>query len=112
MSLGLFCVIALLYLATTFDSAAYTISAGASRNLGAVGHPSRGHRSFWALAVAVLPIALMAVGGLKSLQTVSLVASVPLLGVGVLLAISLLRRLRQEPWDKSEGSPHPNFDAP
>ncbi|MED5261122.1 MAG: BCCT family transporter [Myxococcota bacterium] len=108
LSLGLFCVIALLYLATTFDSAAYTISSGASRDLGATGHPSRGHRSFWALAVAVLPIALMAVGGLKSLQTVSLVASVPLLGVGVLLALSLLRRLRDEPAD----SPNPDFNAP
>jgi len=108
LSLGLFCVIALLYLATTFDSAAYTISSGASRDLGATGHPSRGHRSFWALAVAVLPIALMAVGGLKSLQTVSLVASVPLLGVGVLLAMSLLRRLR----DEAARGQSPDFDAP
>ena len=94
--LGLFCLIALLYLATTFDSAAYTISAGASRNLGATGHPGRMHRSFWALSVAVLPIGLMAVGGLESLRTVSLVASFPLLGVGVLLAVSLLRSLRDE----------------
>ena len=60
------------------------------------------------MAVAVLPIALMAVGGLKSLQTVSLVASVPLLGVGVLLALSLLRRLRDEPAE----SPSADFDAP
>ena len=55
LSLGLFCVIALLYLATTFDSAAYTISSGASRDLGATGHPSRGHRSFWALLSPCCP---------------------------------------------------------
>ena len=76
-TVGLFCLIALLYLATTFDSAAYTIAAGASLGLGASGHPSRAHRSFWAVAVGALPIALMTVGGLKSLQTASLVASAP-----------------------------------
>ncbi len=93
-ALAAFCVVSLLYLATTFDSAAYTIAAGASADLGPTAHPSRGHRSFWALALAILPIALLAVGGLRSLQTVSLVASVPLLAVGVLLAVSLMRDLR------------------
>jgi BCCT family betaine/carnitine transporter len=95
-ALGVFCLVALLYLATTFDSAAYTIAAGASRNLGPTGDPDRLHRSFWALAVAALPLALMAIGGLQSLRTASLVASVPLLFVGVLLAVSLSRSLAQE----------------
>lgn len=95
-TLGVFCFVALLYLATTFDSAAYTIAAGASRDLGPTGDPDRAHRSLWALAVAALPIALMGIGGLQSLRTASLVASAPLLVVGVLLAVSLLRSLRQE----------------
>ena len=95
-ALGVFCLVALLYLATTFDSAAYTIAAGASRNLGPTGDPDRLHRSFWALAVAALPLALMAIGGLQSLRTASLVASVPLLFVGVLLAVSLSRSLAEE----------------
>ena len=95
-ALGIFCLVALLYLATTFDSAAYTIAAGASHDLGPTGDPDRAHRSLWALAVAALPIVLMGVGGLQSLRTASLVASVPLLIVGVLLAVSLARALRQE----------------
>ena len=95
-TLGVFCFIALLYLATTFDSAAYTIAGGASVDLGASGHPDARHRGFWALAVAVLPIALLSVGGLKTLQTASLVVSAPLLIVGVLLAVSLMRSLRKE----------------
>ena len=94
LTLAVFCFVAILYLATTFDSAAYTIAGGASLDLGASGHPDPNHRGFWALAVAVLPIALMSVGGLRSLQTASLVASAPLLVVGVLLAVSLLRSLR------------------
>ena len=92
----MFCLVALLYLATTFDSAAYTLAAGASRGLGPQGNPSRGHRAFWAIALAILPIALLGIGGLESLRTASLVASLPLLGVGVLLAISLRRALRED----------------
>jgi len=94
--LSVFCLVALLYLATTFDSAAYTIASGASLELGPGGDPDRLHRSFWALAVALLPLALMGVGGLQSLRTASLVASLPLLVVGCLLAVSLLRALRSE----------------
>ena len=104
IALAVFCLVALLYLATTFDSAAYTLAAGASRDLGPQGDPSRGHRSFWALALALLPIALLGIGGLRSLQTASLVASVPLLGVGCLLAISLLRALRED-FALEEGKP-------
>ncbi len=96
LALGVFCVVALLYLATTFDSAAYTLASGASRGLGPGGDPSRGHRGFWALALAILPIALLGIGGLRSLQTASLVASVPLLAVGLLLAVSLRRALRED----------------
>ena len=96
LSLGVFCVVALLYLATTFDSAAYTIASGASLELGSDGDPDRIHRSFWAVAVALLPVALMGIGGLKSLRMASLVASLPLLVVGCLLAASLVRGLRDE----------------
>ncbi|MGE4652575.1 MAG: BCCT family transporter [Myxococcota bacterium] len=94
--LGVFCLVALLYLATTFDSAAYTLASVATRELGAGGDPAPLHRGFWAVALAFLPIALMGIGGLRSLQTASLISSLPLLGVGVLLALSLLRALRQD----------------
>ena len=93
--LAIFCGVALVYLATTFDSAAYTLASGATREIAADAHPDRRHRLFWAFAIAVLPIGLMWVGGLRSLQLASLVGSVPLLLVGVLLAVSLGRALRQ-----------------
>jgi len=94
--LAVFCLVALLYLATTFDSAAYTLASVASRGLGPRADPAPVHRGFWAVALALLPIALMGIGGLRSLQTASLLASLPLLGVGLLLALSLLRALRQD----------------
>ncbi len=38
----------------------------------------------------------MVLGGLKSFQTASIVVSLPLVGVGVVLAWALMRSLRQD----------------
>ena len=51
---------------------------------------------FWAFALALLPLALMRIGGLDPMRTASLLASVPLLGVFVLMAVSLVRALRAD----------------
>jgi BCCT family betaine/carnitine transporter len=55
--------------------------------------PDRWHRLFWAFALAVLPLTLMFVGGLRVVQTATLVVSLPLLAVGVMMAWSLNRQL-------------------
>lgn len=48
------------------------------------------------VALAVLPLTLMFVGGLKVVQTATLVVSLPLLAVGVLMSWSLARQLRAD----------------
>jgi len=59
--------------------------------------PVRWHRVFWAVALAVLPLTLMFNdGGLKTVQTATLVVSLPLIFVGVLMAVSLVRQLRAD----------------
>ncbi|MEE9291584.1 MAG: BCCT family transporter [Acidobacteriota bacterium] len=94
--LGAFCLVATVFLATTFDSASYTLASSATRRLPIGGHPARWHRLFWAFALGVLPVALMFIGGLKALQTASLVVSLPLLIVGVIMAVSVVRSLRED----------------
>ncbi|HBY00029.1 MAG TPA: transporter, partial [Gammaproteobacteria bacterium] len=49
----------------------------------------------WAIALGALPASLLFVGGLRELQTASLVASLPLLGVYVILGISVIRMLKE-----------------
>jgi len=88
-------IIALIFTATTYDSASYILASGASRNLPADNHPARWHRLFWAGALGVLPITLLFLGGLKTLQTMSIVVSLPLIFIFILMAISLMRSLRQ-----------------
>jgi len=92
----LFCIVSLIFVATTYDSASYTLASVASRKLAPGDHPARWHRVFWALALAILPVTLMFIGGLQVIQSAVLVVSLPLLFIGVLMAVSLLKSLRSE----------------
>ena len=94
--IAVFAVIALIFSATTYDSASYILASCATRRLVAGEDPDRWHRVFWAMALAVLPLTLMFVGGLKTLQTATLIVSLPLNFVGVLTAVSLVRQLRAD----------------
>ena len=92
-----FAMIALIFSATTYDSASYILASSATRKLMAAEDPVRWHRVFWAVALAVLPLTLMFNdGGLKTVQTATLVVSLPLIFVGVLMAVSLVKQLRAD----------------
>ncbi len=88
-------IIGLVFMATTYDSASYTIAAGATRSLAEHQHPARWHRVFWAIALGLLPSCLLFIGGLRELQTASLLASLPLLVIYAVLAVSVLRMLKE-----------------
>ncbi len=94
--LPFFAAICLIFMATTYDSASYTLASCATRRLPADQHPARWHRVFWALSLGILPIALLILGGLRSLQTAAVVVSLPLIPVGVVMSVSLVRSLREE----------------
>ncbi len=99
-----FCIVTIVFTATTYDSASYILAANATRGIGAGDDPARWHRLFWAGALAVIPLTLMFAGrladdpraGLKVVQTATLVASFPILFVGVLMSVSLLKQLRTD----------------
>ncbi len=88
-------VIGLIFMATTYDSASYTLAAGATKSLARDEHPAIWHQGFWALVLGLLPISLLFIGGLRELQTASLVASFPLLGIYVMLFVSTMRMLKE-----------------
>ena len=96
-ALALFAVVCVVFLATTYDSASYALASVASQKLEAGENPARWNRLFWAFALAVLPISLMFIdGGLKVVLSTTIVVSLPLLVVGVLMCVSLLRMLRED----------------
>ncbi len=94
--IGLFCFVSIVFAATTYDSASYTLASSASMHLHPGEDPPRWHRTFWAVALAILPVTLMYIGGIKVAQTAVLVVSLPILLTLVLSAWSLVRSLQAD----------------
>ena len=75
------------------DSASYILASSATRRLEAGDDPPRWHRLFCAITLTVLPLALMFIGGYEVLQTAVLVVSLPILGIGGLMSVALVKQL-------------------
>ncbi|MFT5483677.1 MAG: BCCT family betaine/carnitine transporter [Halieaceae bacterium] len=84
-----FTVLATIFTATTFDSISYILASVVQNRVD--DEPMRWNRMFWACALSALPIALLFLGGLETLQTASIVAGAPLLPVALLLCISVVK---------------------
>jgi BCCT family betaine/carnitine transporter len=103
--LAMFCIVSVIFMATTYNSSSYALASCASSKIKSGQSPAKWHRLFWAFALALLPLTLMFVGDLRkggfessaleSLKTASLVVSLPLLVVFVIMAFSLAKALRQ-----------------
>ena len=92
-----FAVIGIVFIATTYNSAAYALASAASQQLGIGDDPARWHRLFWAIVLGLLPVALMAVnGGVRVIMSAVLVASLPLLAIAVLMCVNLARSLQAD----------------
>ena len=102
IALAAFVLVAIVLLATTYDSASHTLASVSTQRLEAGRDPARWNRVFWACALGFLPITLLfAEGGLKVIQSATIVVSLPLIGVGVLMALSLMRMLREDARDQA-----------
>ena len=94
--ISVFSAIAIIFAATTYDSASYTLASSATLNLRAGDDPARWHRAFWAFAFGLMPVALMYIGGLRVMQVIVLIASLPILIIGVFMSIGLVRTLKAD----------------
>jgi BCCT family betaine/carnitine transporter len=101
LALAVFAIVSLVFAATTYDSASYSLAAAATSNLAPGDHPHRAHRLFWAAALGVLPMLLIYVGShhdgdpLRVVLSAALVVSFPLIFVGIAMSYSLVRSLRE-----------------
>lgn len=87
--LGTYTLLALIFTATTFDSISYILASVVQKKLDE--EPMRWNRLFWAFALSLMPIALLLLGGLETLQTASIVGGAPLLIVALLLCIAIVK---------------------
>jgi BCCT family betaine/carnitine transporter len=96
LALALFTIVSVISVATTYDSASYTLASTSTAKLREGENPARWNRLFWAAILGLLPIVMMAVGGLQIIRSAVLIASLPLLIVGVAMAVSLAKSLHKD----------------
>lgn len=82
-------VVGIMFLASTMDSAAYTLAASTTKNLGEDEHPSRVSKLFWSLLLIAVPLGyLFAKASLTALQSLAVLTSVPIAFLTVFVMIS------------------------
>ncbi|MEM7077366.1 MAG: BCCT family transporter [Pseudomonadota bacterium] len=91
----IFLVLCVVFVATSYDSASYTLATAVTTELPEEVDPTRSMRIFWAILLGILPITLVYMGGLRPLQSAVTLASVPLLVVMFLMSYALWRALQQ-----------------
>ena len=97
---GMFCLV---FMATTFDSGAYTLASSVTKKMKSGENPVMWNRIFWAFFIALLPFALLVgaadspdlrgIEKLKPFQTIVLLISPPLLIVYIIMGIGLIKNL-------------------
>ena len=97
---GIFCLV---FMATTFDSGAYTLASSATKRMKAGENPEVWNRIFWAFFIALLPFAILigvtdspdlqGIDKLKPFQTIIVLISPPLLIVYIIMAAGLVKSL-------------------
>ena len=96
VALAIFVTVTTVFVATTYNSASYTLASAATKSLHAGEDPARWHRVFWAVVLGMLPVGLMFIGGLKVVQSAVLLAGLPIAIAGVFMVRSLLTWLKED----------------
>ncbi|MDR2089169.1 MAG: BCCT family transporter [Clostridiales Family XIII bacterium] len=92
-----FTVISVGFLATSLDSAAFSLSASATKRLDAQGNTHPMFRLFWCLVLTAIPLSIMFSNApFSALRTLCIFLSVPFLAIIVFMDIGLLRWLKQD----------------
>jgi BCCT family betaine/carnitine transporter len=105
ITLAVFCILSLIFYATTFDSSAYVLASICAKNLANDEEPLRWNRLAWAALLALLTAGILQSGALETVLAATVVSSLPLIPVLILMCVSLVRWLKKDfaYLDKKEG---------
>jgi BCCT family betaine/carnitine transporter len=87
----LFTLLCFVFLATTVDSSAYMLASICTKEISGYQEPARWNRILWTLMLALVGIGLLSVGGLKAVQTSTILVALPMIPVLIIMAASLVR---------------------
>ena len=91
-----FAVTAILFMATTLDSCAFSLAAVSCRSLDKNGEPSRPVKLFWCLMLTFMPLVLTFINAsLNTIKTMGIIATVPMTVVLFLMVAGTFRELKR-----------------
>ena len=99
--LVVFLVLAMIYLATSLDSAAFILSSVSTKDLHPNEQPARWNRVFWAIILGAVAVTMMYLGGLEPLQSMAVMTAFPMIIVFTIMTISFRRWLIEDEADKN-----------
>jgi BCCT family betaine/carnitine transporter len=94
--LGIFTVMCIIFYATTIDSAAYVLASICTRNLRNDQEPPKFSRLVWAGALALLSAGLVLSGSLSTVQSSTILFSLPLIPIVVMMSITIVKWLKED----------------
>ena len=93
LMLIIFCIITIIFVTTSYDSMSFVIAYHVQKNTSVTGDPSKHLRLFWAIVLGILPAALIIYSSHGVALDLIILASVPLIIIYPLMAISLMKEL-------------------
>ncbi|QTA83368.1 Transporter, BCCT family [Desulfonema limicola] len=91
-----FTILCSIFLATTLNSAAYTLSSQVTTELSGNQEPPRWNRTLWGLILGLLALGLLSTGALKAVQLSSIIVALPMIPVLILMVFSLMKWLKED----------------
>jgi betaine/carnitine transporter, BCCT family len=92
----IFTVLCFVFLATTLNSAAYTLSSQTTKKLMGDEEPAQWNRTLWGLILGVFAVGLLATDSLRAVQLSSVIVALPLIPILFIMIISLMRWLEED----------------
>lgn len=88
----LFCMVSVLFLATTLDGAAFTMASTATPKLKENEDPHPMHRLFWCIMLALVPLTMIFIGAdLNTIKTSAIITGVPIIFIMLIMIVGFIR---------------------
>ena len=98
ITLWMFFILCFLATVTLINACSYTLAMSTCKGVDADNEPPVWVRVGWSVLVGVIGIVLLALGGLKPLQTAIIAGGAPLVFVNIMIIISFLKDSRKNNW--------------
>ncbi len=88
----LFCVVSVMFLATTLDGAAFTMASTATIGLSQNEEPHPLNRLFWCVALALVPLTMIFIGAdLNTIKTCAIITGVPIIFIMLIMIVGWIK---------------------